>query len=586
MIKKYWPELLVFGFVIVILFIDLNPDYTFINKAADSIGYAYSAKYLYPSFHTSPPLYLLVSHLFLMLPFATEAWRMALFSALSTVVACLFIYLTIKKLLTKNLVNGGMTCANTAILVDNYKNQWKVKIYSLLGVLIYGTSALVISQSIVIQTYAITCMLASGAFYFAVSKKWKLTALFIGMGLVVHLLMFFVAFIMVIYFKEIRKNWKCWAIMVAFLAFYAYIPITNRSPYMWMPDPGNVNSQFPKFLVNIYSFVVDTLSTIGFLIGKLSIWDLPKRILDTIGIVGVGIGVLTIIPIVAYFWKKKFYTDILFWLILTPIILFGVELDMNTFDYTMVAMPFLAIAGSLGLSKMWKPTLRVRVISYIITAVLVGFGIFNCHYFDIGNNLDKNLSASRLYYDEFSKIPDGAILMPNGAWEWEAIFKYNRDYDRHIYPVAIDILPSYQYTDQLKKDGIKLEVGTDTNLSIQARQTAMSIIKLNDNVWTTVFTDPSTFGSKVVLTNHDTSLVDLYDKEYADEIALHPTVKWMPYNPYDCYTTSIMIENWNYVLLSRWNVSLFVGLLALLFGVVYVSVNVFKGSRREIKNER
>jgi len=96
-VKQYYPEFLSFGVIFTILMIDLNPDFTFINKAADSIGYIYSAQYLYPSYHTSPPLYLLVSHFFLMLPFGTEAWRMGLVSVLSTMGACVFIYLIITR---------------------------------------------------------------------------------------------------------------------------------------------------------------------------------------------------------------------------------------------------------------------------------------------------------------------------------------------------------------------------------------------------------------------------------------------------------------------------------------------------------
>ncbi len=330
-LKKYWPEFLVFGFIFAILMIDLNPDYTYINKAADSIGYAYSAKYLYPSFHSSPPLYLLISHVFLWIPYGTDAWRMGLVSVLSTMGACIFIYLVVRRLLANNKY---------------------VKYLALLGILIYGTSALVISQSIVIQTYALVCMLAVGAYYFAITKHWKLAALMIGLGCVVHLLAFFVAFIMICSFKELRKNWKCWLIMVACLAFYAYIPLTNRAPFMWIPDPQMVNSSMPSFLVSVWSFITDTLSTIGFLIGKLSIYDVPKRIFDIIGIVGVGIGIITIIPIVYYFWKTKWYKQTLFWLIAAPIILFLVELDENTFDYCMLSMPFLAIVSVLGLAKM------------------------------------------------------------------------------------------------------------------------------------------------------------------------------------------------------------------------------------------
>jgi len=163
-IKKYYLEIITFGVIFGVLMIDLNPDFTFINKAADSIGYVYSAQYLYPSYHTSPPLYLLTSHLFLMLPFGTEAWRMGLLSVLSTMGACVFIYLIIRKLLPNH------------------------RLYPLFGILIYGLSALVLSQSIIVNTYATTCMLAVGAYYFATTKHWKLMGMMIGIGLAVHYL--------------------------------------------------------------------------------------------------------------------------------------------------------------------------------------------------------------------------------------------------------------------------------------------------------------------------------------------------------------------------------------------------------------
>jgi hypothetical protein len=355
---------------------------------------------------------------------------------------------------------------------------------------------------------------------------------------------------------------------------------------MWMPNPASVNSNYPQFLVNIYSFVVDTLSTIGFLIGKLSIYDTPKRIFDIIGIVGVGIGVISIVPIVYFFKKNGMLRNVLFWLIVTPLLIFLSELDMNTFDYTMVAMPFLAIVTGLGISK-FVDNYKVwgKRLAFATLAVLIGFGCYNCYYFDIGNILDKNLGASRLYYDEFAKVPDGAILMPNGAWEWEAIFMYNKEYDRHIYPVAIDILPSHQYTELLQKDGVKLVVSDEPNLSIRARQIAMSIIELNENVYTTVYTDTSTFSSIVVNTNGDTKLVELYDKVYADELAANPTFKWQPSNPYKIIDTSLMITEWNYVLLSNYNISFLFLLVVLGFGaVVFVGGLLKKRDQTDIEN--
>jgi len=529
LLKQFLPELLVFGCVLAVLLIDLNPDFTFINKAADSIGYIYSAQYLYPSYHTSPPLYLTVSHFFLMLPFGTEAWRMGLLSLLSTMGACVFIYLIIRKQLSENP---------------------NVRYYALFGVLVYGLSALVISQSIIVNTYATTCMLASGVYYFAVTKHWKLMGMMIGIGLAVHLLMGFVFIIMFLGYKEYRKNWKALLITFSFVICYIYIPLTNRFPYMWLPDPEKVNT--------IWATITDTVSTINMLIGSLAIWDLPKRIFDIIGLVGVSIGVITVVPLIYYFRRNKTLRNPLLWLIVVPITLFAGELDMNTYDYTMLAMPFLTVAICLGLSFMqfsWVKAFRV-----VTVIIIVGFGMFNCFYFDIGKNLDKDLSATKLFREEFNKLPDNSIFMPNYAWEWEAIYKYTKDTGKNIYPICIDILPSEMYREQLIKDGIKLVGSNDANVSIKSSEMAKSIAELNDNVWTTVSYDTYTFGSHVVPTNKSSALVANVDRDKIKQVSENPQILWKPYNPYDIITTCIFITDWNYILFSNYNVRMFASL--------------------------
>jgi len=541
--KKYWAVTSVFGFVFAIFMTCLNPDYTFMCKAADSIGYLYSAKYLYPSYHTSPPLYLLVSHLFLKIPLGTDAWRMGLVSVFSSMGCCVFIYLILRRLIPDK--------------------NW----YALLGVLIYGTSALVISQTIVVQTYATVCLLSTGAYYFAIRKQWKLVGLMVGIGLAVHLLMGFVWLIMM-GFMSYRKNWKALLITFSFGIFYIYIPLTNRPPYMWFPSPEQVNP--------VWAVITDTIGTIDFVVGSLAIWDFPKRILDTIGVAWVSIGIVTIVPIFYYFRHNPIARNPLFWLAIFPIILFATELDMNTYDYMMVSIPFLAIIACLGLHEMVEKYFNIKLsrkytqslpvaVKLVMTGwlvgltwiIIIGFGIFNCYYFDIGRTLDPNMSTARLYHQEFAKIPDGAIFMPNYAMEWEAIYKYNADYGKSIYPICMDILPSENYREQLRKDGIKFIDSDNPNYSIMGRETAQSIVAMNDNVWITVSTIPETLQTDVVPANGDISLVEILTEEKLHEIADNPRVLWKPWNPYDIMTNSVSVREWRNQLLSTWNVRFF-----------------------------
>lgn len=545
-LRKYWIEYLTFGIILTLLLVDLNPDYTFINKSADSIGYGFSAKYLYPSYHTSSPFYLLLSHVFLWIPLGTDAWRMGLISVVSTVVACVFIYLIIKR-------------------------KTKARFYSIFGVIIYGASALVISQSIIVNTYALITCFVIISYYFAILKKWKIMSLFVGLGMAVHLLGFVILVLYLIFFKDYRKNWKALVITFSFILFYLYIPITTRPPYMWMPNPKDINT--------IQAVISDTISVIAMLVGTISVFDLPKKILDTIGVMWVSIGIVTIIPIVYYFIKqgKKTLINPLFWFIIAPITLFISELDMNTFDYMMLSIPFLAIVAALGLRllivKYRNPMMIASVVGIFI---VIGIGGFNYNYFDIGRTLDPNLSASQLYYKELPKIPDGAVFMPNGGWNWEAVYKYNKDNNTNIYPICIDILPSKTYQEQLMRDGIKLVSSNNENVSMQASEMAKSIVSLNDNIWTTISTDPSTFGVMVIETKHNTDLINSVDVNILKQNATSPKIRWMPDNPYDIMTTSIFITKWSYVLVSRYNFMVFTVIFLSVYLIMIYTPRMFK----------
>lgn len=525
-LKKYWLELVVFGVILAILMIDMAPSWTYMDKAADSIGYAYSAQYLYPAFHTSSPLFVLLGHVFMMIPVATQAWRFELLSVLATMGTCLFVYLIIR----------------------NKLNRW----YALLGTLIVGLSAIVISQSIIIETYPLATMLATGAFYFVMKKKWYLTAVFLGAGLAVHLLAFFVFFIFLLGFKEYRNHWKALLITVSFGLFYIYIPLASRNaPPMWLPVSGNF----------VLAQIKDIWTTITGLVGQIAIYDVPKRLADTLCIVGVSLGVFALIPAVAYFWRKKFYKDPLFWLIIIPIGLFISELDMNTFDYTMLAIPFLAIVAMLGLNKMmasFKYAETCRILVALIIISVLGFGAFNANYFDIGRTLDFNMSTTEYFTQELPKIPNGSIYMPLWGWEWEAAFKYNKDNDAHLIIVNEDMLVNPLYQKQIMNDGVRLVPSLDKNQSIAAKEMAQSIIQLND-VWTTVTTDPSTFGCKVVEANHDVNLAPLPDKALIASLIAHPPWQWKPWNPYKILDTSLIESiGWQYVVISNHSLAFFV----------------------------
>jgi hypothetical protein len=538
-IKKYWIELLVLGAIFAVLMIDLTPDITWINTDCDGPHYIYSAKYLYPSHKTSAPLYLLLGHVFLWIPFGTEAWRMALISGLSGFFGCLFIYLIIR---------------------SKSKHKWN-RWFALIGTLIYGGSALSLSQNTIVESYPLLVTMCLGAYYFLIQKRYALTSVFLGCAGAIHPLALLVIIPMLIADKGLR-NWKHLLIMGSFVLFYLYIPVTNRPPYMWNAP----NSQ------GFLGFIQDTFSTGQMLSGGLSIWEFPKRIFDTILQLGLSFAVIGVVPLIIYFWKSNWYKDLLFWLFILPIVYYATDLAPQTYVYMQPSIAFGAIAIGLGLENIGKKfagkvlTNNLSKVMLGICAVAsIGFLCFNTNYFDIGRTLDKNMSAAEFRDKELSKVPDGQILLAQQGWEWAIVFPYNKDNNRNILPVCVGTLASPKYQDILHSWGIKFNIpDPNMKLNLVALQDYIlkSIMDNNENVWTTVPTTPETYGAEIVpLKGNEEYLIQT--PQSVIDGTMDMKWIWQPSNPYNITTGSIEVNQWIYIVFSNYSVLTFVMMSAI-----------------------
>lgn len=508
--KKHWPELLVFGLVLIVLVVCMTPDFTWINTDSDGIHYIYSAKYMYPSHKTSAPLYLLLGNLFLRLPFGTEAWRMALISVMASFLTTIFVYLAIREL------------TSTVSTVRS-------RIYALIGSLAFGSSALVISQSTIIETYTWVTMASIGAYYFSLKGKWKLTALILGLGFAVHFLTALAAIPILIKYR--REMWKTLPITIAFFAFYAYIPLTNREPYMWFPSDNLAGN-----------WVSDNLNTGLMLIGGISIWDLPKRILDATGVLTLSL--IPVIPLSVYGAIKK--RNLLTVLFLLPILLYITNLAPQTYVYLLPAIAWGCIIAGDSLQYIDKKIVVYGTASIAVLALLI-----NCWMLDIGRTLDPELSARRFYDEELPKLGDNDILIARNGWEWAAVFLYNREENTSIRPICVGTLSSSNYQQDLENKGVEL-VNYSGGLTFQ-RDTRIvnSVIEKNENVWITEGTDISTYGAEIVPA---TSLLPIPEDPYTDGYYIN----WSIDNPYDIITGSIEVEKWNYIIFTNMSALLMV----------------------------
>ncbi len=505
-IRKYWCEIVVFSAILFILLMDLAPNLTWINTCSDGVHYIFASKNLYLSHKTSAPLFLLLGKLFLWLPFGSEFWRMGLISVFSTFIASILVYLSIKVMVGRR----GL---------------------ALLGALMYGSSAIVISQSTIVETYPLVTMLGISAYYYALKKKWASSSLMMALGLAVHHLIGLIILPLLMFNKELRRPRRL-LILASGLLFYLYIPISVyvfHSPDIW----GNTT---------VSTFFGDNFSTMMMLVGGLSTWDLPKRLLDTIGVVGVSLG-LGVILVGWYFIKeKKLLKNQLFWLFILGILYYFTNLAPQTYVYIMPSIAFGAIITAIQLSKINHYWL------YATALVAIGLSVFNANYFDIGRTLDRELSANKFYNKELSKIPDGQILLAQYGWEWVIVYPYNKNEHRNIIPVDIGTLLSPVYQKQLKEQGILLTDNYDDNMAVRQSYIANSIVNLNDNVWTTKVTDARTYGAEVVRAREYPGLVNMIPTEPPAQ--LH----WKPSNPYDIISGSIEVEEWRFITVSNKNI--------------------------------
>ncbi|KKN79339.1 hypothetical protein LCGC14_0341210 [marine sediment metagenome] len=523
--RKYWLEIIVFGVIGAVLINNLAPNITWMNTDSDGAHYVLAAKYMLVSHHTSAPLFLLLGRLFLFLPFGTEAWRMGLISVFATTGGAIFIYLIVRRLVDK-------------------------RFYAMISALVFGGSALVISQSTIVETYALSTCFMLGAYYFSIKKQWLLVAVMIGLLWAVHTLFAVILWgVLLISHKELRDVILV-GVTLLFLLFYLYIPIStavNGDLGMWG------NTTLSGFFQN--SFGVFTMLT-----GGLAVVDFPKRILDTLGILGVSLGLGLVIIGVYIKRLKRRWRSSLIWLFLIPVVWFAVNLAQQTYVYMMPSIGFGAIMVGLGLSKMKK----VWVVATLVVAI--GLMGFNAHYFDIGRTLDTEMSAVKFYEEELPKIPDGDYFMA-GGWTWAMTYLYNKEENRYIIPISIDALSSREYWVVLDDMGIKYDrnlLPLDSNMGYITKQgkMALSIIELNEGVWIAKETKPEVYQYTIELAKGNEAYIGRWIGQ-----EVKPEWRWKPSNPYKFVSGELEVEEWHHILWVRNATGLGQMLFVIVFGI-------------------
>ena len=526
LINKYWPEGLLFAAIFGGLLLCLSPGMTWMNTDSDGAHYILASKYMLVAHNTSAPLYLLLGRLFLYLPIGSDAYRMGLISVIASTFAAIMIYKTVR-------------------LHLQYGNR--SRLFAGIAALIYGGSALVISQSTIIETYPLATSLLITSYYFTVRKQWVRSSILLGLTLAIHPLLFGIIWlVMVIAHKELR-NVKLIAMTWSFAIFYLYVPIVtylNDAPNMWGNNQGD-------------GFIKANFGTLMMLTGGLSMYDLPKRIIDTVLILFVSMGLGTGI-VIHYFARLKKWKSILLWLVLWPAIYFATNLAAETYVYLILAVAFGSIVTGIALAKI---NIKWAYATLVIAVLMMGF---NINYYDIGRTLDPEMSTEKFYNEELIKIPDGDIYMA-GGWTWAIIYLYNKEHGTNIIPVCTDTLPNDGYLNTLNDIGVEYTPSSSESYITRQGEVALSIAELNDNVWIAKEVKPEVYQYVVEPAIGNESYIGRW---IGEEIT--PTWRFEPSNPYKYISGELEISEWHHILRSNRDAKFLLSVFLWVFIIMYV----------------
>jgi hypothetical protein len=431
---KYSPFLL--AIIIFLWYLpNVTPGYTWISAGVDSFDFIFAAKYHLVPHSTGFPVYMIPANLILMaFPTVHPAWLLALtLSTIPTVITGILVHYSVKELIKDwDVYPKTHVIPKIKQLID-YK-RWVPYVAQLT---FYG-SVVVLSQTFIVEVYTFSTMIAMFVLYFHITKQYKLAALFIGLAVGSHgLIWTMVFFLFLIFWKTYIR--KLWIIIPAALIPYLYLPIGLHFTNIEEANVLTENS-FRAY----YDFFVFGSSTFWW--GSLPIWGVPERLWDTaiLWTVTLGLGSLSLILYLKNDLKKTWWIV----LVIGPTLYywFGTAVQV-VYVHLSLAIPVIIILAALGI-RYSKIHPKYYAIVAIITIATIPF------YWNLGENLDEK-EAAQTYYNFLNTIENtdnhvivniaftntehnGEVetLLTDGVAVWWAVLMFNRLNDKHLIPIS------------------------------------------------------------------------------------------------------------------------------------------------------
>lgn len=370
-------------------------DYTWTFVSGDSGSWLASANMWFVPQAFGSPLYISLAKIAGLLPFDLPATMAIMLSAIPAAVTVTFVYLILWK------------------LTDKY---W----VSLAGAGILAVSAVFLSQATVVEEYALSTMFLTIAFWFYVLDRKQMMALFLGLGLAVHIIVLPIA---VLWFALNWREWRAWLKTVPMFVLSGVCPYILILVLMASSAP-------PLFAGNGLSLqALNEYMGGTYVVGTLALAATPERLGMFLGILILSFG-MAWLPIGRSLMGGK--NKVIYMALATfafPAWYYITCLHASTWTYLTWASPFLAILAGIGLSKLSFKHLQVAYMG-IIMLLLLNLTTMNA------NIITNNEPVAETFVGEMMELPDGsAVIATRYAHRGFATY--------YAYSLGKDFIPLY-----------------------------------------------------------------------------------------------------------------------------------------------
>ena len=440
-------HLIIIGLISLLYYLCLCcTDYTWLFASGDSGDWLAAANmWIVPQPYGSP-LYITLGRIISYLPFDLPAAMTILLSVIPSVITVVFVCLIVTKLSGK-------------------------KILGILASAILLGSAVFLSQSTILEEYAIAVMFVVLAYWFYLHDRKVLTALMLGLGTAIHIVPLAIAGLwMLLHLRQLNLWVKPIIVFVVsgLLPYGLILYLLAGAGYPFLGGYG-------LSLEAIRSYITTT----G-VFGSLTIFQFPDRVIDFTAIMLTSFGI-ALIPAVAFFKKRpwEMRQKLIFIVIFFSLWYYLTCLDPTAWTFVSYASPFIAIAATLGIAKLNKPGLTQMVIVGAIALMLLNSIGFNAAI------LNKQSPIATDYYNNVMALPDNSALVLNrGGFEGMAVM-YAISEGKDITPIfftSYDYKNNVAYTNYTKwaNDVLGLQ-GTNTQeLVYSAMQQGKEVYIIDD----------------------------------------------------------------------------------------------------------